>query len=108
MRPSIVIVLSDQLTFNSPTHDHIERLQAKLGDLEAYLENLRTLTGSEVTASLERWKKDGELDMIPGPSNQPRSLPRPSHDGTDDETAQEELLNFESPMGGEFIYDRDG
>lgn len=105
---TIAILFTGQLTVDSPTHDHIERLQAKLDDLEGYLENLRTLTGSEVTASLQKWKRDGELDGVPGPSSRPQSLPRPSHHGQDDDTAHEELLNFESPMGGEYIYDRDG
>lgn len=100
-----------ELTASRPTHDHIERLQARLDDLEGYLERLCALTGSEVVASLQRWKNEGESELgeLSGAGNQHESLPRPSVRGQQqDEHSRDELLTFEPPMGGDYIYDRDG
>lgn len=97
-----------QLTLDRPTHDLIERLQAKLDDLEGFLEKLCTLTGSEVSESLARWKNEGEADGITRATRLSESVPRPSDDRQEDEHGHDELLTFESPMGGDYIYDRDG
>lgn len=95
-----------------PTHEHIERLQTRVDELEDLIRRLETLSPDQAAEAVHTWRVTGIVDA---PRSQQQNEPpagssvlRVGEEHTEYGQSAEEAPNFESPIGGDYIYDREG
>lgn len=83
-----------------------------MDELEALLHRLDGQSALDAAETLKSWRKTGALHVMPTSSNG-GGINAPSEalggqDGRDDNQQYAETPTFESPLGEEYLYDRDG